>query len=257
MLYYRDHSDALKGELVVDKSLAKALKRKMGLDEEILTRSRVISGDVSLLMNAPRRRIFEYVCNHPYYHLRGISRKLNISLQTAKWHLSKLTEGDLIATITKGKKKLYFPKNGVIIEMECEILFLLRREETLKVYRFIRKHPKETQRTISRSLDIYQQKLSMILLSLERTGMISYEKIGREKAYRSTDKIKEVEESFQKKSLRYEKWLIDVLTRDGVNPHIIESDIETVTIQLEIGREETPLLNISKNPLTVLLRTGA
>lgn len=250
-----DHSDALNGDLVADKSLAKALKRKMGLDEDILARGHVIPGEVSLLMNAPRRRVFEYVCNHPCSHLREISRKLDMSLQTAKWHLEKLFDGGFVAMVAKGKKTLFHPNNRILGIQECELISLLYRKDALKVYLFIQQHPKQTQRVMSRSLEIYQQRLSGILLSLEKPGLISVEKVGREKVYSTTPKIRTLEESLQKMAPRYERWLIDVLTRDGVNPAITGSDNEILTIRLNFGAEENTVLSINKNPLATLLRT--
>jgi DNA-binding MarR family transcriptional regulator len=241
---------------VADKSLAKALKRKMGLDEDILARGRVISGEVSLLMNAQRRRIFEYVCNHPCSHLREISRKLDMSLQTAKWHLEKLHGGGLLAMVAKGKKTLFYPNNRILGIQECELISLLYRKDALKVFLFIRQHPKQTQKAMIQSLDIYQQRLSGILLSLEKPGLISFEKVGREKAYCTTPKIRELEESLQTMTPRYERWLMEVLTMDGVNPKVTGSDSKIVTIRLDFGAEEDPVLKINKNPLAALLRTG-
>ncbi len=240
---------------MADKSLAKALKRKMGLDEDILTRSHVISGDSSLLMNAARRRIFEHVCNHPCSHLRKISRELNVSLQTTRWHLVKLSDGGLVVMIPKGKKTLFYPNNRIIGEQECQLISILRRKDALKVYLFIKRHPETTQRALSQSLDIYQQKLSVILSSLDKAELISHEKIGREKAYSTSNRINEMVESLEKNITRYERWLMDVLTRDGVNPKIAESNGGTLTIRLDFGAEKPTVLTIYKNPLSALLGT--
>lgn len=244
------------GEIVADKSLAKALKRKMGLDEDILTKGHVITGDVSLLMNASRRRIFRYVCNNPCSHLRDLSRKLDISPQTARWHLSKLSEGGLLAKIAKGKKTLFFPNYGIIGERECEVFSLLRREDVLKIYLFITKHPEVTQGTISQSVGTYQQKLSMKLTSLEDAGLIGHKRIGRMKAYSTTDRVKNAQEKLEKGKEIYKRWLMDVLTEDGVNPNIISDEAETLSIRLDFGTAESSVFTINKNPLATLLGGG-
>ena len=238
---------------MADKSLAKALKRKMGLDEDILTGSHLISGDVTLLMNGPRRRIFQHVCNNPCSHLRDISRKLDMSPQTASWHLSKLSEGKLVAKTVLGKKTLFFPNYGKIGEGECEVFSLLRRKDVNKVFLFIMKHQEVTQGSITKSLGIYQQKLSMKLTSLEKAGLIGYEKKGRKKVYSTTNEIQELEKRFLKNFTGFEKWLMDVLTKDGVNPKITEEDEGKITIILDIGSEEKTHITINKNPLMALL----
>jgi DNA-binding MarR family transcriptional regulator len=225
----------------------------MGLDEDLLTGRHVVTGDVSLLMNPARLRIFQYVCNHPCSHLRDISRKLDISLQTARWHLSKLSEGGLVGADATGKKTLFFPESQLIGERECQIFSLLHRKYVLDVFLYIKRHPRSTQGELSRTLDIYQQKLSMILVAMEKAEMIGHEKKGREKAYSATDGIDEIVHRLDNNTNRFGKWLIQVLTKDGLNPVITESNKEVIIIQLDFGVEEKPVLSVYKNPLAAML----
>jgi DNA-binding transcriptional ArsR family regulator len=239
---------------VADKSLAKALKRKMGLDEDILSGRHEIMGDASLLMNPARRRIFHHVCNHPCSHLREISRNLSTSLQTARWHLSKLSEGGLVTEEAAGKKILFYPNNKIIGKQECQLIYILRNNDVLYVYLYIMKHPQATQSAMGRSLDIYQQRLSLLLKSLERAELIGFTKIGREKCYRTTGRIDRMVERLDQDANRYKEWLMDVLRRDGVNPGITDSDKETLTIKLDFGAAEPVSLVFYMNPIAAFLK---
>jgi predicted transcriptional regulator len=238
---------------VADKSLAKALKRKMGLDEGILTKVEVKRGESSLLMNPSRRRIFEFICNYPCVHLRAISRAVGFSTQTVKWHLNKLIEGGFISESSDRRKKIYLPLKNLIEPDECHLFCLLNEDIPRRIYLAIDKQPMKTQMELCKSQGLYQQILSRNLLSLENAGIITYEKIGRKKAYITTGRIGELEEAYDVRSKAFEKNLIDALEADSLNPTIEISEENILGIRLDIGKDEGPILRIPKNPLKALL----
>jgi DNA-binding transcriptional ArsR family regulator len=239
---------------VADKSLAKAFRRKMGLDETVLRGISTVNVESSLLMNPSRRTIFEFICNHPCMHLRAISRGTDFSTQNVRWHLNKLKEGGLVTERSVGKKKHYSPLKNMFNEEECRILGLLNHEEVKRVYLEIQKNPKTTQMDLSKTLDIYQQKLSNLLLSLERSELIDYEKKGREKAYQVTSLIKILEDKFETRAENYKKELVLALEKDGLNPKIKSEKKGLLSIELHIGSEERYILKIRMNPVKAVLR---
>ncbi len=239
---------------MADKSLAKAFKRKIGLDEGILPKVEVKRGDSSLLMNPSRRKLFEYICNFPCSHLRAIARATGYSPQTVRWHLGKLMQGGLISQRTHGRKKLFSPLKNIIETEDCDVLAILSREDIRSIYLFIEKRPKKTQKELCKALDSYQQILSRILLSLENSDLITYEKVGREKAYFATPKVREFEMAFASKSKTFEIALMEALEADSLNPSIEGSNKNHLWIKLDIGGGKGPILKINKNPFTTLLR---
>lgn len=239
---------------MADKSLAKALKRKIGLDEGILPKVEVKRGESSLLMNPSRRKIFEYICNFPCSHLRAIARATSYSPQTVRWHLGKLMQGGLISQRAHRGKKLYSPLKNIIEPEECDVLAILNSEDIRDTYLFIEKRPKRTQKELCQALDSYQQILSRVLLSLESSDLITYDKIGREKAYFVTPKVREIEKAFVSKSKTFEIALMDALQADSLNPNIESSNKNHLFIKLDIGGGKGPILKINKNPFTTLLR---
>jgi predicted transcriptional regulator len=238
---------------VVKSGLAKALERKMGQDEGILTKIKTKGVGSSLLMNPSRRAIFEFICNNPCSHLRKISRYCEFSAQTARWHLLKLVDNQLISQDDYGTKKIYSPLTNYIKSEECQIFALLNNADIRAIYLCIENHPKISQKQLSISLGIYQQLLSRSLLILERNNLIAYEKKAREKVYFITNKLKGIEEVFKFKAPHFEKELILALTNDGVDPKIISSDSDLIKIKIDSGGNKHSVLSINKNPVNAIL----
>lgn len=234
--------------------MAKAFKRKIGLDEDILTKIEAKRGESSLLMNSSRRKVFTHICNHPCYHLRAISRAIGYSTQTVRWHLKKLVDGGLISESSRGRKKLYRPLKNIIMDDECKVLEILNRTDLREVYLFIEKRPKSTQTEICKALGTYQQLISRALLLLERSGLIIHKKIGRKKEYFITGKVKELEEAFELKSITFQNAIIDALKADSLSPSIESSDENVLQIKLDFEGGEGPFLKVNKNPLKAITR---
>lgn len=241
------------GEELKEKSIAKALKRKMDFDEDILKKTEYKIGEQSLLMNSSRRRIFEYICNFPCSHLREISRAMNYSPQTVSWHIGKLSEGYLISVSTQGKKKLFTPFKNIITPVECEVLCLLKIKDVRDIFMTIQKNPKISQKKLCEQLGTYQQMLSLVLRQLIKSNLVSEEKSGRVKIYSATNKIKEIEEKFTQKSEDFINILMDALSKDSLNPKIENIAEGTVSIRLKIGGEESAYLHINLNPIKNIL----
>ncbi len=236
-----------------DKNIAKALKRKIGLDESILAKAEYEIGEQSLLMNSSRRKIFQYICNHPCSHLREISRATNYSPQTVRWHMRKLTEANLITESVIGKKKIFTPMKNIITTEECKVLTHLKTDYAKIVYLAIEHNPKITQKKLCETLDIYQQRLSLVLHKLIISGLIFEDKIGRVKAYSVTNKIEELKEGFTRKSEGFIIVLMDALKADSLNPKIESSPEDTIIIRVTIGGGESAVLHINKNPIYTIL----
>ena len=218
---------------MADKSLARALKRQIGLDESILAAIETQSAEVSLLMNPSRRRIFEHVYNFPCSHLRSISRATDFSPQNVRWHLGKLMTRGLVSKHTFGNKRIYTPLTGIFKADECKILALLQNQDTKKVYLFIKNHPKSTQNDMCKALNLYQQKLSKVLLSLEHSQLTAHEAKGREKVYYTTGKLGKLSLAFEQRYDTLQSALVTALEDDGLKPRIKRSGANILWIQLK------------------------
>lgn len=240
------------GEIMADYAIAKAFKRKVGVDEELLSKIQGKREGVSLLMNPQRLRIFQYICNTPCNHLRAISRALNFSTQTVSWHLKKLRDADLITESSSGKKKLYHPLKNIITPLECRILTILNEYNKRRIYIYIKRNPEKTQRELCTALKTYQQLLSNNLISLEKYGLIAAGKKGKKKAYSSTDRVDELFTDFDSRKTAFEKALMKALTADNLNPKLQSTQANTLLIKLDIMDSKQDILKVNRNPFWAL-----
>jgi predicted transcriptional regulator len=237
---------------MADYAIAKAFKRKVGFDEELISKIHGKREGVSLLMNPQRRLIFQYICNLPCSHLRGISKAINFSTQTVRWHLNKLRDAELITETSHGKKKLYHPLKDIITLSECRVLSLLNDDTKRRTYIYIRNNPKKTQKELCTALNTYQQLLSNNLMSLEKHGLITSGKKAKKKAYTSTDRINELFTDFDLRKSGFEKALMDALTKDNLNPKLKSSRANILLIKLDILDSKQNILKVNRNPFWAL-----
>ncbi len=236
------------------KGLAKALERKMGLDDGILTKIETKGVESSLLMNKTRQEIFQFVCNNPCAHLREISRALKISTQTSKWHLVKLKSGKLISETRFGNKKIFSPLTDIVKDKECKTLALFHDRNTKAIYLHIKKNPGKTQKQLTKDINIYQQLLSRALVAMERHNIIYHEMLGRTKVYFITATLSELEDQYGLRAQDYEKRLISALMADGVDPRILHSGPDILKIEIDSGGKKRSILKIPKNPIRAVLK---
>lgn len=236
------------------KGLAKALERKMGLDEGILKKIETKAVESSLLMNRSRKEIFQFLCNNPCAHLREISRAIDFSVQTAKWHLEKLTLGKLISERKIGNKRVFYPLTGLIMEKECRILTLFHDRNIKMIYLHLEETPRKTQKQLFQKLNIYQQLLSRALIAMERHNVISHEMKGRTKVYFITGLIDGIETDFDLKAKDFEKRLISALKADGVAPKILHSGADCLEAEIDSGGKGRSVIKIQKNPIRAVLK---
>jgi DNA-binding MarR family transcriptional regulator len=242
------------GDYVVKKGLAKALERKMGLDEGLISQIETKSVDSSLLMNRTRLSIFQFICNNPGAHLRMISRELDFSTQTATWHLKKLVHKGLISRSKFANKNHYFPLDDIFSGEEQRILALFYDLNVKRIYLHIKDNPDVDQTSMVSDLNIYQQLLSKAIIALQRYHLITHKTQNRTRLYRLTDRLEEIKENFQGQTKIYENMLVQALTQDGVDPKIISTEGDIIKIELDSGGSKRTFLAMEKNPYKTIFK---
>ena len=150
-----------------------------------------------------RRRIFDYISNNPGVHLRKIAREINIHLSTLRYHLDYLETKGLISSQTEANLKIYFA-SGKLKTYEKKIAPLLQQKRFRDIVVMILEFEDLTSSQIAEKLSINPSTASKYINILEKNGILSHEKIGREKKYRLNDK-----DSIVKLLLTYKKSLWD------------------------------------------------
>jgi DNA-binding MarR family transcriptional regulator len=239
---------------VVKKGLAKALERRMGQDEGLISQIETKSVDSSLLMNPTRLSIFQLICNNPGAHLRLISRKLGFSTQTASWHLKKLVAKGLISKNRFANKNHYYPLKDILGEEQQRVLGLFYDENIKRTYLHLKDNPHVDQRHLCEALNIYQQLLSKALIAMQRYDLIAYQTENKTRYYRITDKLDKLGEQFTGPSSDFSDMLVEALTMDGVDPRIISDKGSILKIELDSGGKRRSVLKIQKDPVKAVLR---
>lgn len=231
-----------------NRSLGKALKKLVSLEEEIIKQPVRKKGE-SILMNQTRLNIFQYLCNYPCAHLRGISRDLEIATPTATWHLKKMIDAGLITEKKVGKSTLFYPSD-LIEDEDVAVLALLSTDRARLVFLHTQQKPGETQKELYGALRISHQSVRWYASKLEELGMISSVEDGKYKRYYPTNLI------FDRASRRRVKYfrenILNRLKKDGLDPEIIKSIDRELVVRITAGNKKS-ILRIPSDPFTIAL----
>jgi len=133
-----------------------------------------------------RRQIFNYILENPGTHLRQISRDLDIYLSTLRYHLDYLEENGLIVGQKENNLKIYFA-SGKLNPEEKNFTPLLQQKRFRDVILVVIDSPGSTSLQIANELSMNPKTASKYINILEQRGMLSHEKVGREKRYHVED----------------------------------------------------------------------
>ena len=151
-----------------------------------------------------RRRIYQLILKNQGLHLREISRELDMSLSTLRYHIKYLKKRELVIETTNGNHVRYYTLNKIGIEQK-KLLELLRNETirhiillfsinlviSLKqISRLTDKHPNTIKYHFKKLIDLEIIEPVIIengsILSKDGT-IIDYSPVGREKMYQVKD----------------------------------------------------------------------
>src|SRR2546427_12490840 len=96
--------------------------------------------DREILSVKTRKDLYDFVRKNPGFHLRELSRALNLSITLADYHLRFLEKHELITSAMDGEYKRFFPRStpgqaearAALTETEKQILAFLRQPVPLK-----------------------------------------------------------------------------------------------------------------------------
>lgn len=230
--------------------LGKGLKKAASLPEEFVEVPER-KGGVSLLMHETRRKIFQYICQHPCTYLSMISRDLNTSAATASWHLKKLKQNNLIAQKKVGALSIFYPVD-MLRNSDIEVLTLLNYEGMREIFSSIAKSPGITQKEIASLLNVSYRTIMMQANKLENNSIIISVKDGKFKRYYPTNLIKDSEASYRKWQRHFKEHILKILKNDCLTPKVVLSTDKEIIIQITPGRKDA-VLKLYTSPYLSLL----
>ena len=153
-------------------------------------------GDIQL---EHQRMTYEFIGANPGSHLRKISRGLDISLSTLRYHIGFLEKKDLIVGRREKNLKVYFTV-GRIGGADKNVASLLQQKRFRDIVLTILINPGDTHADLSDRLDLKPPTLSKYMKVLEKRGIVDVVREGRCKKYTLVD-----EKTVTELLLRYRK----------------------------------------------------
>jgi DNA-binding transcriptional ArsR family regulator len=202
----------------------------------------------SALMNANRRRIFQYLCLHPCSVLSQISRETSMSRSSAMWHLESLAKSGYIMQFMLDGKPHYCPKD-LVSRKNLRALSVLAKVGVMDVYLAIQQSPGSDVGMMVPALEMPVSHVRRILRDLEEAGLITRVADGRNVRYFATDAYKTLlrEETHSRKE--FLRTLMKRLSSEHLKPEIENLKGSKIIISMQILAQREilviPGLNLS------------
>ncbi len=142
-----------------------------------------------------RRRVYEHVARYPGLHLSEIARGTQINVNHAKHHLRYLEKHDMVSSQREsGYWRFYARREGPlglqesVGPQEKTVLSLLRRPLPLHITLLLLNHDEMNHAELREKTGAAHGTVHYHLKKLEKDGVITSHKQGRERLYRLSDK---------------------------------------------------------------------
>ncbi|MCK5024360.1 MAG: ArsR family transcriptional regulator [Thermoplasmata archaeon] len=229
-------------------ALKKAVEVKPQEEEDV---SRVRPS--SALMNANRRKIFQYLLERPCTSTGQIAKALELSRSTISWHLDYLVKAGYVDSHVDSKKKIFCPSG--LISKKCIVVFsLLNQPAILSIYRTIVREPGQDHGMLREKVEYSHSHISEILKKMLAVGLISSIRDGRHVRYFPTDgyfQIVNEDISSQKEFLRK---LIIKMNAEHLRPEVNELKGGGINILFKVPGQ-IARIEIPYHPLKTLILT--
>lgn len=239
----------------ISQGFAKAFKKDIGHEKDLIDEKWEVSDGRSLLMSEVRQNIFKYLCEFPCGSLSTIAKDLKLSVATVSWHLNLMLERKLLSEIQSGGHRVFYPTN--MVEGEAiPILIQLANPKIHDIYLIIRETPGISQKNLSNELGMSHQSINTYTNRLKRYELISVVRDGKFIRYYPTQKIEELSKSQRKNLKEFRKWIIKIFKYDGVNPKLIRVTDQQIFLQITSGTNVESLV-LSINPFQSIFNDRA
>jgi len=129
-----------------------------------------------------RERISEYIRTNPGLHLRGIVRRMSLSVGVVEYHVHRLLRAGRIAFVSFGSKKMYYSP-GRLNERDINLIVTLRDRVTRSIVLQLISRPGLRFTDMLADLGTSKSTLSFHLNRLVRAEILDQDVVGREKFF--------------------------------------------------------------------------
>jgi predicted transcriptional regulator len=127
-----------------------------------------------------RKDLYDFVRKNPGFHLREISRSLDLSITLADYHLRFLERHELITSSMDGEYKRFYPRSlpgqadlrPALSDQERQVLAFLRQPVPLRVINFLMEREAATHKEMLEQVPVSPSTLSHHLKKMQAARVI-------------------------------------------------------------------------------------
>jgi DNA-binding transcriptional ArsR family regulator len=143
-----------------------------------------------------RRAVYQHLLEYPGLHLRELTREIDLSPTTVRYHLDTLVDADLVTRTDEDGYTRFYPRvesepgpREVVGADEKELLNLLRQRVPLGIVLHLLNEGPTPQGELAESLDVARSTASYHLDKLQEAGAVTSERDGRSVLYSLVDPV--------------------------------------------------------------------
>ena len=193
----------------------------------------------SALMNANRRRAFEYVAWHPGATATEVARALAASEPTAAWHLRKLAEAGYVQEVRVGRTRVYCPAGLGLRDGEVAGLVALSDARATRALHIVLTTPGLTAPQIAGRVG--GASVRGALRALLGTGLVVAIVDGRYRRYYPGAGVADLERGSGRRLREFGRRLVRRLERDRLSPEARAAPGDVLEIDVRFGEERATL----------------
>ncbi len=146
-----------------------------------------------------RLGILSYLSRKPCSTSSEIAKFMKISDRGVLWHLRAMEKAGTIGEVVIDKKTRFFIR-GCVREGDCGVFSLIKDRKTRKAVATIFENPGITQKRLSENLQLSRQSTGRILRRLEKAGVITSIRDGKNMRYYPTRKLTELRRIYEERT---------------------------------------------------------
>lgn len=139
-----------------------------------------------------RKKIYEYIQEHPSSHLRQIGRNLDLAMGDIQYQLNVLEKSGHVVSKRMGLYKRFYPSK-IFGEMQKEIIATLSQETPRKILLVLLQKPGVSQGEIAMFAKVSAPTITWHMKRLIEAGVVKAHPEGRTVKYYISDSANEVE----------------------------------------------------------------
>ncbi len=199
-----------------------------------------------------RREILETLYNYPASSVSKISREVDLTPNTVKWHLAALKRFEYVSEDRVDNRSIFYPLNFVD-SAEVHMLAVLNDETCGEIFSHVFNQPGRTQKELKESMKLTQNTAGYFLRKLTHIGVLEEIQNGKFKYYYPSKLVSEKLNERNSRSTEYTNYLFSKLHSDGMETTEFKMSGDRVSFKIRYRKgEET--MSFTVNPFVSFLK---